>query len=161
VDCLAVHGDTVVAFTPERNTYGSKAERKAYTSTDMGMTWTDQGVFKVESNEPQENDAGLPMEDLMATCKLNDDKEITITDPANPAISYTAISGQGVYRSSDNGAILVREIEVEDQVDFSDLIFAPDQQTLILGAGLDGALVRHPGGAYDWVDPSGMIQRNN
>ncbi len=161
IECLAVSGDTVVAFTPERSTYGSKAERKAYTSTDMGMTWTDQGVFKVESDEPQANDAGLPMEDLMATCSLNYSKEINITDPNNPAISYTAISGEGVYRSSDNGATLIREIEVEDLVSFSDLIFAPDQQTLIIGAGFDGALVRHPGGSYDWVDPSGMVYRDN
>ncbi len=161
IECLTVDGNTIVAFTPERSTYGSKAERKAYTSTDLGMTWVDQGVFKVESDEPQANDAGLPMEDLMATCSLNYSKEISITDPNNPAITYTAISGQGVYRSADNGATMIREIEVEDQVSFSDLIFAPDQQTLILGAGLDGALVRHPGGNYDWVDPSGLIYRSD
>lgn len=161
IECLAVYNDTVVAFTPERSTYGSGAERKAYTSTDMGMTWTDQGVFKVESEESQANDAGIPMEELMSTCSLSYSKEISINDPNNPAISYTAIGGQGVYRSSDNGATLVREIDVDEQVDFSDLIFAPDQQTLILGAGLDGVWVRHPGGAYDWVDPSGLIYRDN
>lgn len=160
VDCLTVYNDTVIAFTPERSTYGSSAERKAYTSTDQGMTWVDQGVFKVESNEPQENDAGLPMEDLMSMCSMNYSNEISINDPANPSIIYTAISGQGVYRSTDNGATLIREIEVDTAVSFSDLIFAPDKQTLILGAGLDGALVRHPGGRYDWVDPSGLIIRD-
>jgi hypothetical protein len=161
IECLAVYNDTVVALTPERSTYGSKAERKAYTSTDFGMTWVDQGVFKVESDEPQTNDAGLPMEELMNTCTLNSNQEISIADPNNPAISYTAISGHGVYRSSNNGATLVREIEVDDSVSFSDLIFTPDQQTLILGAGFDGVLVRHPGGTYDWVDPSGLIYHDD
>jgi len=155
IDCLAVYENTLVAFTPERSGYGSSDARKAYTSTDNSQNWSDQGVFEKNAEKPEANDAGVPMEELMSQCTVTG-SESSLSDPNNAAITYIAISGKGVYRSEDAGETLIREHAVEEDVDFRDVLFAPDGETMVIAAGYYGVLLRHPDGTYTWVDPSGI-----
>ncbi len=158
VDCVAVYGDTLIAFTPERATgyFLPGQERKVYTSIDNGQTWIDQGVFTLREMKNADLLGDPPLDDLLAQCPMDQD-EFTITDPQNANIQYVILSENGVYRSEDNGNTLTLEFDAEqNQTIFENAVFAPDGETLVIAATYDGILLRLPDGAYERIDPSGM-----
>lgn len=156
IDCLAVHQDSVIAFTPERSTsYTGKVSRKAYISSDNGQTWSDLTMVSKDEEEKVEQETGIPLVDLMAQCP-NSVTGLKINDPDMPTTEYLIVSGKGVYRSEDAGETLIRELAVEEDVDFRDVLYTPDGETMVIAAGYYGVLLRHPDGTYTWVDPSGI-----
>jgi hypothetical protein len=156
IDCLAVHDNTILAFTPERSSgyLSSSINRKVYISNDNGLTWEDLGVFNDKDGDSEPAPNGLPIYDLMGQCE-DWDKLEEINQPDNPDISYMVISGQGVYRSEDAGETYTREYEDTDNVEFEDMVFAPDNQTLIIAGGYKGVLRRASDGTYAWISPGG------
>lgn len=157
IECLAVHEQALVAFTPERSTayIGNGVERKAYLSRDNGRTWEDLGTFSPNAEGEEGLLGGVNVAELSKECE-DWNQQTLVSDPINAQIQYMIVSDQGVYRSWDGGETLSREYRVDEGVVFMDVVFAPDDRTLAIAASYSGVLLRLPDGRYSWTDPSGM-----
>lgn len=157
IDCLAVDGEALVAFTPERSTayIGNNSERKAYLSRDNGRTWEDLGLFTVNAEGEDGLLEGIAVAELTSECQPWNQQTL-VNDPVNPQVYYMIVSNQGVYRSWDGGETLARDYRVEEGVEFMDVVFAPDGRTLVVAASQHGVLLRRADGMYTWADPSGL-----
>jgi len=157
IDCLALDGQAIIAFTPERSLayFGNASERKAYLSLDNGRTWEDLGTFSPDEEGEAGSAQGIDVTGLIGECRVWN-QQVLVEDPLNPRVQYMIVSDQGVYRSFDGAETLIREFSVPEEVDFKDVVFAPDNQTLVIAASTHGVLLRQADGRYVWADPSGM-----
>ena len=157
IDCLALDGEAIIAFTPERSLayFGDATERKAYLSRDNGRTWEDLGTFSLDEEGEAGSAQGINVAALIRECRPWN-QQVLVEAPVNPRVQYMIVSDQGVYRSFDGGETLIREFSVPEEVDFKDVVFAPDNQTLVIAASYHGILLRKAEGGYSWADPSGM-----
>jgi hypothetical protein len=156
IECLAVDGPALVAFTPERSKayFGDASERKAYISRDNGQTWADMGTFSPDAEDETGVLEGIEVAVLSRECQ-DWNQQMLVEDPLNPRVQYIIVSERGVYRSWDGGETLSREYRVDEGVVFEDAVFAPDNRTLAIAASYYGVLLRLPDGGYLWADPSG------
>jgi len=157
IDCLAVDGEALIAFTPERSLayIGNASERKAYLSSDNGRTWQDIGTFSPDEEGEAGIAEGIEVAALISECRPWNQQAL-LEDPQNPKVLFMVVSDRGVYRSWDGGESLHREFSVSEGVSFKDVAFAPDGRTMVIAAGYHGILLRLQDGTYTWADPSGM-----
>lgn len=157
IDCLAVDGEALIAFTPERSLsyFGDASERKAYLSRDNGRNWEDMGNFSPDEEGEDSMADGIEVVGLISECRPWNQQAL-VADPNNPKVQYMIVSDQGVYRSWDGGESLHREFAIPEGVNFKDLVFAPDGRTLVIAASHHGVLLRLQDGTYTWADPSGL-----
>lgn len=157
IDCLAVEGEALIAFTPARSLsyFGNASERKAYLSQDNGRNWEDIGNFSPDEEGEDRMVEGIDVVGLISECRPWNQQSL-VADPNNPQVQYMIVSDQGVYRSWDGGESLHREFASPEAVAFKDVVFAPDGRTLVIAAGHHGVLLRYLDGTYTWADPSGL-----
>ena len=76
-----------------------------------------------------------------------------IEDPFTPGTSYLVADGEAIYRSTDNRATLLRELELEPSDTLTSSVFDPASRSLLLGLG-PGGVALHT--AEGWQRPNIM-----
>ena len=133
ITCVVQEGDTLVAYREVINPGGYfgkpfNAFREVYRSSDGGEMWkADETLADKEFVCPDRPDAW----------------PVALSADENAQLFF--VEGQGVYRSVDGGETLVLE---QRMTAAESVLVYPPSGAVIIGAGLDGLLVRSPNGTW-------------
>jgi len=133
ITCVVQEGDSLSAYREAINPGGYFGKpynrfREVYRSVDGGESWVADEAFADKDFE----------------CPIRPDPwPIMLPGSGNGQLFF--VDGQGVYRSDDGGETLVLEQRMTAAE--SVLVYPPDG-AIVIGAGLDGLLVRAPDGTW-------------
>lgn len=152
VKCVAVRDGQMLAFAEFQHTSGYVVSKtnvywNVFTSEDGGLTWTNSSTFSLENREKDPLYADL---DAMLDACGTGPASGWIEDPFTAGGSYLVTDGEAVYRSTDNRATLVRDLELDQDDSLTSYAFDAQSHGLLLGLGLGGIAVHTADG---WLRP--------
>jgi len=133
ITCVVQEGDSLIAYREAINpgSYFGKpfnSFREVYRSADGGETWKADEAFADKDFECPVRPTPWP---------------VTLPSGGNAQLFF--VDGQGLYRSEDGGETLVLEQRISSS---ESVLVYPPNGAVIIGAGLDGLLVRAPDGTW-------------
>jgi len=150
ITCLAAQDANVYAFRKMHSpSYMSSKGYDAwniYRSSDGGLNWEILALLESEKSLPEMSDSNVAA--AFAQCATHTTVPEQISDPGNANIQYLLLSGKGIYRSTDGGKTLQREVELPTTASITDMLFDPLSNNLIVAAGTDGLWTRAADGNW-------------
>lgn len=155
VKCVAARDGQLLAFAEFQHTSGYVVSKtnvywNVYLSEDGGLTWVNDQTLSMDNREKQPEFADL---DAMLDACGTGPASGWIDDPFTPGTSYLVTDGEAIYRSTDNRATLLRELELEPSDTLTSSVFDPASRSLLLGLG-PGGVALHT--AEGWQRPNIM-----